>query len=94
MPFSVIFSSTTAFWQLDQVALDPLRIKCCRWSTAPRRPLPAFIDCWLAKSASGIALFKTAPVRHSKKPYSAFFLGLAGLSSWTRFKTNVAFFSS
>jgi hypothetical protein len=33
-------------------------------------------------------------VRASKKPYSAFFLGLAGLGSWWQFKTNVAFFSS
>ena len=34
------------------------------------------------------------PARHSKKPYSAFFLGLVGLSSWTSNKTNVAFISS
>jgi hypothetical protein len=31
-------------------------------------------------------------VWHSKKPYNAFFPGLAGLSSWTSIKTNVAFF--
>jgi hypothetical protein len=35
-----------------------------------------------------------APTRRSKKPYSAFFPGLAGLNSWTRFKTNVAFFQA
>ena len=33
-------------------------------------------------------------VRASKKPYNAFFLGLAGLGSWSQFKTNVAIFSS
>ena len=32
--------------------------------------------------------------RASKKPYSAFFLELAGLGSWRQFKTNVAIFSS
>ena len=31
-------------------------------------------------------------VRVSKKPYSAFFLGLAGQGSWSQFKTNVAIF--
>jgi hypothetical protein len=33
-------------------------------------------------------------VRASKKPYNAFFLGLAGLGSWLQFKTNVAIFTS
>jgi hypothetical protein len=36
----------------------------------------------------------SSPKWHSKKPYNAFFLGLAGLSSWARFKTNVAFFQA
>jgi hypothetical protein len=33
-------------------------------------------------------------MRRSKKPYSAFFLGLAGLSSRTSIKTNAAIFNA
>ena len=35
-----------------------------------------------------------APAQHSKKPYNARLRSSAGLSSWSQFKTNVAFFSS
>jgi hypothetical protein len=35
--------------------------------------------------------YQQAPVRHSKKPYSAFSAEPKGLTSWTLLKTNVAF---
>ncbi len=61
------------------------------WAPIPR-PVDSGLRRW--RQSLGQRCCSACASWISKKPYSAFFLRLAGLGSWSQFKTNVAIFSS
>ena len=70
--------------QIFEWSCQQLKIRFCKFTRLIFHIFASLEIC----CGSNHKAFKRVP----SKPYSAFFLGLAGLSSWTHFKTNVAFF--